>query len=112
MSNCTVNPRWSLEEIYTSRERVSRTWRGLKAEQRREDALVETGYCQGTECLLAWHWKRRADASRGWKDRVAGHTVSTLKRKDKRTRKPPALGSRFKVERRALACRDLTQGQY
>lgn len=61
MSNCTVDPRWSLEETYASRERVSRTCRGLKAEQSREDALVETGYCQGPECLLAWHWERRAE---------------------------------------------------
>lgn len=48
---------------------------------------------------------------RGWKDRMAGDAVNILKRKDERTRKPPASGSRFKVER-ALACGDLTQGQY
>lgn len=42
---------------------------------------------------------------------MAGDAVNILKRKDERTRKPPASGSRFKVER-ALACGDLTQGQY
>lgn len=30
----------------------------------------------------------------GWKDRGVGDTVNTLKRKDKKTRKPPASGSR------------------
>lgn len=50
MSNCTVDPRCSLEESYASREKVSRTCRGLKAEQSREDALVETGYCH-----VSWH---------------------------------------------------------
>lgn len=58
--NCTVDPRWSLEEIYTPMERVSRTCRGLKTEQSREAALAETGSCQGNECLLVWHWERKS----------------------------------------------------